>query len=96
MNKATLERLKAAGYRSGDATDFLGLTEEERQLVDLHVRVSLAVRHKREQKGLTQQQLAEKIQLSPSRIARIEAGAVGVSLDLAFRRRSQLAARWRT
>lgn len=85
MEKATLERLKAAGYWSGDAGDFLGLTEEERQLVDLHVQVSHAVRRRREQGGLTRQQLAEKIQSSQSRVAKVESGVVGVSLDLAFR-----------
>lgn len=36
--------LTAAGFRSGSAEDFLGLTDEERHLVDLRLQVSRAIR----------------------------------------------------
>jgi hypothetical protein len=85
MNKEMRERLKAAGFRVGDAEEFLGLTEEECHLVELRLAVSRAVRLKREKQGVTQQQLATRLKSSQSRVAKIEAGAVGVSLDLSFR-----------
>jgi DNA-binding XRE family transcriptional regulator len=61
------------------------LTEEERSLVELRVAVARAVRRLREQLHLSQQELASRIQLSQSRVAKIEAAAKGVSLDLSFR-----------
>ena len=36
--------LEAAGWRFGDAADFLGMTDEERQLLDVRVEAALAVR----------------------------------------------------
>ncbi len=77
--------LKKAGYWIGDAEDFLELNAEERAMVELRLALSRAVRHKRIAKKLTQQELARRIQSSQSRVAKIEAGADGVSLDLSFR-----------
>jgi ribosome-binding protein aMBF1 (putative translation factor) len=77
--------LQAAGFRIGDAEDFLALTDEERRLVELRVAISRAVRRLRQRKHLTQQQLAAKLKSSQSRVAKIEAGAADVSLDLLFR-----------
>jgi predicted XRE-type DNA-binding protein len=85
MDKAKRERLEAAGFRIGDAEEFLGLTEEERRLVELRLAVSRTVRRLREQEGVTQKQLAAKLKSSQSRVAKIEAGSADVSLDLLFR-----------
>ncbi len=85
MDKEKRKALEAAGFRIGDVKDFLGLTQEERRLVELRVAVSRAVRRLRERRHLTQQQLAAKLKSSQSRVARIEAGAADVSLDLLFR-----------
>lgn len=84
MNKKTRKRLEAAGFRIGDAEDFLGLTEEERRLVELRLAVSRAVRTQRVKHGVTQQQLASKLKSSQSRVAKIESAAADVSLDLSF------------
>lgn len=85
MDKAKRLALKAAGFQVGNAEDFLGLSKEERCLVELRVTVSRAVRRRREEQQLTQQQLAVKLKSSQSRVAKIEAGAADVSLDLLFR-----------
>jgi DNA-binding XRE family transcriptional regulator len=85
MDKKLQKGLEAAGFRVGDAGDFLGLTDDERRLVELRLAVSRAVRKARENACLTQQQLAAKIKSSQSRIAKIEAGAPEVTLDLAIR-----------
>ena len=44
MKKETREAMAAAGWVSGDAEDFLELTQEERDLVELRLAVSRAVR----------------------------------------------------
>jgi DNA-binding XRE family transcriptional regulator len=85
MDRTKREALEAAGFRVGDAEDFLGLTPEERQIVALRVAVARTVRRLREKMHLSQQELAKRIQSSQSRVAKIEAAAEGVSLDLSFR-----------
>jgi transcriptional regulator with XRE-family HTH domain len=85
MDRATRERLERAGFRVGGAEDFLDLSAEERELVELRLRVSHTVRRLRERVGFTQKQLASRIDSSQSRVAKIEASAADVSLDLLFR-----------
>ncbi len=85
MNEDKRQALEAAGWVVGDAEDFLDLTSEERQLVELRVVVSRAVRVLRERQNLTQTQVAKKLKTSQPRVAKIESGASDVSLDLMFR-----------
>ena len=60
MNDKKRKALEAAGYRVGDVSDFLGLSEEERELVELRAAVSAAVRDGRTKRNLTQAKLAER------------------------------------
>jgi DNA-binding XRE family transcriptional regulator len=85
VNKAKKARLEAAGFRFGDVGDFLGLTDAERRLVDTRLAVSRLIRQLRETDGLTQSELAARINSSQSRVAKIEAAAGDVSLDLSFK-----------
>lgn len=85
MNAKKRKTLEAAGYRVGDIGDFLGLSAEERALVELRAAVSAAVHAQRTKRNLTQAQVAELLHSSQSRVAKIEAGAGDVSLDLMFR-----------
>src|SRR5262249_23971662 len=85
MDSATRKRLETAGFRVGDAGDFLGLSDAERRLVELRLAVSRAVRKARERAGVTQHQLATSLRWSQSRVAKIEAAEPGVSLDLSIR-----------
>ncbi len=48
--------LEAAGWKVGDAADFLGLTEEEQQMIEFRLLVGRGVRRLRESHQLTQQQ----------------------------------------
>jgi len=85
MNNEKRQALEAAGFVFEDAEDFLELTIEERRLVDLRLAVSRAVRARREEQHLTQGQVAKKLKSSQSRVAKLEAGASDVSLDLMCR-----------
>jgi predicted XRE-type DNA-binding protein len=85
MNESKKRALEAAGWVKGDAEEFLELTVEERQLVELRVAVSRAVRALRERQNLTQTQVARKLKTSQPRIAKLESGESDVSLDLMFR-----------
>jgi len=77
--------LEAAGWRFGDAADFLEMSDEERQLLDARVEAALAVRRQREALKLTQKQLANRIKTSQPRVAKIERAAPDVSLDQILR-----------
>ncbi|HZW32298.1 MAG TPA: helix-turn-helix transcriptional regulator [Isosphaeraceae bacterium] len=85
MDPKKREALEAAGWKVGDAAEFLGLTEEEQQIVEFRLMVGRSVRRLRESHHLTQQQLAKRIGSSQSRIAKIEAASAEVSLDLMLR-----------
>ena len=85
MQAEKRKALEAAGWRFGDAADFLGMTDEERQMLDLRVEAALAVKRQREAMKLSQQELAQRIRTSQPRIAKIEKAAKDVTLDQMFR-----------
>lgn len=88
MSDAVFSKRKAleeAGWVIGDAEDFLGLTVEERRLVELRVALSRAVRVARAERGLTQAEAARALKTSQPNVSKIETAAPGVSLDLMFR-----------
>jgi DNA-binding XRE family transcriptional regulator len=82
MREAKQRRLAAKGWKTGDAKDFLGLSEQEEVYIDLRLRLAEGLKTRRIQQHLTQIQLAEAVQSSQSRIAKMESGDPTVSLDL--------------
>jgi ribosome-binding protein aMBF1 (putative translation factor) len=85
MRKGKRERLKAAGWQVGDASDFLGLTKEEAAFVEMKLALAASVRRRRQERRLTQTQLAKKLGSSQSRVAKMEAADSSVSIDLLMR-----------
>jgi predicted XRE-type DNA-binding protein len=85
MDRPKRKALEAAGFRCGDAADFLELTADERLLVALRVKLAQAIRRRRELSDLSQKQVAARIKSSQPRVAKIEAAAPDVSLDQMFR-----------
>ncbi len=73
--------IQAAGWKVGDAADFLGMDDEERQLLDARVELALAVRRQRVARKLSQKDLGDKLKTSQPRVAKIERAASDVSLD---------------
>ena len=85
MKTTKLERLQSAGWKAGNAEDFLQLSDEEAQLVALKLSLIRAVKKSRIKRKLSQIDLAQRMKSSQSRIAKIEAGDPSVSLDLIVR-----------
>jgi len=81
MDSAKRKTLETAGWKVGDAADFLEMNEEERQLLDARVELALAVRRQREACHLSQKELGLKLKTSQPRVAKIERAATDVSLD---------------
>ncbi len=82
MEKAKRKRLEKAGWRIGTTAEFLELSEVEEALVDMKLLLGPRLRKTREQHKLTQTDLANRMGSSQSRVAKMEAGDPGVSLDL--------------
>ena len=85
MKKTTRAKLERAGWAVADAAQFLNLTPEEQQFVELKLALAMGVRQLRERQGLTQAALAKRLGSSQSRIAKMEAADASVSLDLLMR-----------
>lgn len=85
MKPDKVERLQAKGWSVGSAEDFLQLSGEESRLVDIKVSLIGAVRKSRLRHKLSQIELAQRMQSSQSRVAKLEAGDPSVSLDLIVR-----------
>jgi len=85
MKSAKRRRLQAAGWKTGDAKDFLGMTDEEALLVELKLALVSAVKRSRQRRRMSQMDLAQRMGSSQSRVAKIEAGDATVSLDLIVR-----------
>ena len=82
MDKARKDRLESAGWRVGDAADFLELTPEQSAFVELKLALARYVRELRGVHGWTQAQAARRLGSSQSRVAKMEAADPSVSIDL--------------
>ncbi len=86
MDAQERAKLEAMGYTVvDDAADWLELTDVERRIVDVRVKLGLEIRRRRTEAGLSQAQLADKIGSSQSRVAKVEGTAPGVAIDLMMR-----------
>jgi ribosome-binding protein aMBF1 (putative translation factor) len=81
MDATKRKALEAAGWKVGDAADFLKMNDQERQLLDARVALALAIRRQREATDLSQKELGARLNTSQPRVAKIERAASDVSLD---------------
>ena len=85
MRKEKKARLESAGWRVGEAAEFLELTPEEAAFVEVKLALAAHLRGLRGRRGWTQSDVARHIGSSQSRVARMEAADTSVSLDLIVR-----------
>jgi DNA-binding XRE family transcriptional regulator len=85
MRETKKKRLEAAGWKVGSAEEFLGLSPEETEFVELRLRLAEGVRARREKQRVTQVALAARIGSSQSRVAKMESGDPSVTVDLMVR-----------
>lgn len=81
MDAAKQKALQKSGWKFGDAADFLEMSPEERQLLEMRVELALAIRRQRESLNLSQKELGARLKTSQPRVAKIERAASDVSLD---------------
>ncbi len=82
MEQSKQERLAAHGWQVGRVGDFLGLSSEEAEYIEVKLALSQEVRALRQRQGLTQDEVARLAGSSRSRVAKMEAGDPSVSIDL--------------
>ncbi len=82
MNKNKIKILESKGYKIGSAEDFLSLSREESAYINLKFTLSQAMSEYRKKNKMTQVQLAEMLNSSQSRIAKMEKGDPTVSIGL--------------
>ncbi len=85
VKKTRRARVEAQGWRVGNAAQFLELDAQEAALVETKLTLSRSVRERRSKQGLSQAELARRLNSSQSRVAKIEAGDPNVSADLLLR-----------
>ncbi|MBW2712897.1 MAG: helix-turn-helix transcriptional regulator [Deltaproteobacteria bacterium] len=82
LSKEKRAKLRKAGFKVGTVQEFLGLSDAEMMIIDMRIALGKKIRAAREKQQLTQAELAKRIHSSQPRIAKIEAGEEGVTLDL--------------
>jgi ribosome-binding protein aMBF1 (putative translation factor) len=82
MDPTKQQKLEAAGWKVSTVAEFLQLTPEEEAIVEIRLALSKSVKKMRQKEQLSQQKLAENINSSQSRVAKMEAADRSVSIDL--------------
>lgn len=85
MKKSKRRKLEAAGWRVGTVAEFLELSNEEAAFIEMKLSLVRRLRELRTAQNLTQQQLAEMLRSSQSRVAKMEAADPSVTIDLIVR-----------
>jgi len=85
MRKTSRDRIVKAGWKVGDAAEFLELSNVEAALVEAKLALGDAVRALRQRSHLSQLDLAKRMGSSQSRVAKVENHDPEVSLDLQLR-----------
>lgn len=85
MKAEKAKKLTKAGWKIGDAKDFLELDASEAEFVKIKLGLARRLRELREQHKWTQADLAGRLGSSQSRVAKMEAADSTVSIDLLVR-----------
>ena len=82
MDEVKRKKLAAKGWKVGTAPEFLELTPDETAYIEMKVALSASLRAQRTKARISQAELARRIKSSQSRVAKMESGDPGVSIDL--------------
>ncbi len=69
MRKDKKKRLEAKGWKIGNAQDFLDLSEEGSAYIELKIRLAEGLRQRRRVKGLSQVDLAARLEFRSTRLS---------------------------
>lgn len=92
MKASKRKKLEAAGWKVGSVSEFLELSDAEAMLVNMKLALAKKVKELRQSKKITQNELAELIGSSQSRVAKLETADRSVSMELLVRSLATLGA----
>ena len=92
MKASKRKKLEAAGWKVGSASEFLELSDAEAMLVNMKLALAKKVKELRQNKKITQSELARLIGSSQSRVAKLETADRSVSMELLVRSLATLGA----
>ena len=92
MKTSRRKKLEAAGWKVGSTSEFLRLSDAEEMLVEMKLALAANVKAMRQRQKMTQQELAQRIGSSQSRVAKMEVADRSVSLELLVRSLAALGA----
>ena len=91
---AEREWMEAQGYKVYDhAGDAVGMTEAEKQEMDVRISLSRSIRKRREMLGLSPKDLAARLKMSQAKAAKIELANFDVPLEQVLHAYSALGGR---
>ena len=79
------KKIEKAGWKVGTTDEFLGLSKEESEYIEMKLALSETLRKERTKRKISQVELAKMISSSQSRVAKMEAADPTVSVDLIVR-----------
>jgi predicted XRE-type DNA-binding protein len=82
MEPTKRRKLEAAGWKVSTTADFLQLSPDEVEIIEIRLSLSKSLKQRRLEQQLSQAELAQNIHSSQSRVAKMEAGDPSVSIDL--------------
>jgi predicted XRE-type DNA-binding protein len=82
MDPIKRQKIEAAGGKVVTIAEFLDLSPQEMEMIEIRFSLSKSLKQLRKQEELSQQKLAENINSSQSRVAKMEASDRSVSIDL--------------
>ena len=82
MEPTKRQKLEAAGWKVSTVAEFLDLSLEEMEMIEIRLSLSKSLNQFRKQQELSQQELADNINFSLSQVAKMEAASPSVSIDL--------------
>ena len=85
MKAAKRKKLEKQGWKVGSVQEFLGLSDHEMALIEMKRVLIQKIKEVRKVNRVTQATLAKLLESSQSRVAKLEAGEAGISLDLICR-----------
>jgi len=85
MDRKTKKALEVEGWKTGDAKDFLELSDAEAEFIEMKLALAHDLRTRRVERHLNQTQVARIVGSSQSRVAKMEAADSSVSIDLLIR-----------
>ena len=85
MKTEKRKKLERTGWKVGSADEFLNLSAAESTLVGMRLALARKLKGRRLKLGLSQTELAQRLHSSQSRVAKMEAAAPEVTVDLLVR-----------